>query len=118
MSRDVVQRTRDQLDHVLVIDDGSDDETTEARTRMQAPRSLIHSDNRGKGEAIKTGLRHWLDRGLHFVVILDADGQHRPEEIERFVAAAFLHAEPKLIVGNRMNDVRGCRSLGVSSIAT
>jgi glycosyltransferase involved in cell wall biosynthesis len=101
---DVVQRTRVQLDHVLVIDDGSDDETHK-RAREAGAEVAIHSENRGKGEAIKTGLRHWLDRGLQFVVILDADGQHRPEEIERFVAAAYSPAKPKLVVGNRMDDV-------------
>ena len=101
---DVVYRTRDQLDHVLVVDDGSDDET-QKRAREAGAEVAIHSENRGKGEAIKTGLRYWLDRGLQFVVILDADGQHRPEEIERFVASADSSAAPKLIVGNRMNDV-------------
>ena len=77
---------------------------TSARANAGAEVSFI-PQNRGKGEAIKTGLRHWLDRGLQFVVILDADGQHRPEEIERFVAAAYSPAGPKLVVGNRMNDV-------------
>jgi glycosyltransferase involved in cell wall biosynthesis len=101
---DVVYRTRDQLDHVLVVDDGSDD-GTQKEAREAGAEVAIHSENRGKGEAIKTGLRYWLERGLQFVVILDADGQHRPEEIERFVASAASVAAPKLIIGNRMNDV-------------
>lgn len=101
---DVVRRTRDQLDHVLVIDDGSGDDTGKL-AREAGAEVAVHPENRGKGEAIKTGLRHWLDRQLEFVVILDADGQHRPEEIGRFVAAAATAAAPKLIVGNRMNDV-------------
>ena len=101
---DVVRRTRQQLDHVLVVDDGSGDET-QKRAREAGAEVAIHSENRGKGEAIKTGLRHWLDRQLEFVIILDADGQHRPEEMDRFVAAAVSAARPKLIVGNRMKDV-------------
>ena len=101
---DVVRRTSQQLDHVLVVDDGSGDGTGKL-AREAGAEVAIHSENRGKGEAIKTGLRHWLDRQLEFVIILDADGQHRPEEIDRFVAAAVSAAEPKLIVGNRMNDV-------------
>jgi glycosyltransferase involved in cell wall biosynthesis len=103
---DVVGRTRSQLDHVLVVDDGSDD-ATQTRAREVGAEVVVHAENRGKGEAIKTGLRHWFDRELSFVVILDADGQHRPEEIDRFVAAALSAAGPKLIVGNRMNDVAG-----------
>ena len=67
---------------------------TDPATKLQIARAkparevVVHPKNRGKGEAIKTGLRHWLERQLEFVVILDADGQHRPEEIDRFVAAA------------------------------
>jgi glycosyltransferase involved in cell wall biosynthesis len=101
---DVARRTRAQLDHVLVVDDGSNDRTAE-RAREAGAEVIIHPQNRGKGESIKTGLRHWLDRQFDFVIILDADGQHRPEEIERFVAAAVSATEPKLVLGNRMNDV-------------
>ena len=50
-----------------------------------------------------TGLRHWLERGFPYVIILDADGQHLPEEISRFIAAAAMGME---LVGTRMNDVR------------
>ena len=101
---EVVLRTRAQLNHVLVVDDGSTDKTAE-RSRAAGAETIVHPQNRGKGEAIKTGLRHCLDRQFDFVIILDADGQHRPEEIERFVAAAASAAEPKLVLGNRMNDV-------------
>jgi glycosyltransferase involved in cell wall biosynthesis len=101
---DVVRRTREQLDRVLVVDDGSRDETKN-RAQEAGAEMAIHAENRGKGEAIKTGLRHWLDRQLEFVIILDADGQHRPEEIDRFVAVAVSAPGPKLIIGNRMTDV-------------
>jgi glycosyltransferase involved in cell wall biosynthesis len=101
---DVVRRTREQLDNVLVVDDGSRDKTA-ARARGAGAEVIVHPQNRGKGETIKTGLRHWLERQFEFVIILDADAQHRPEEIDRFVAAALSAANPKLILGNRMNDL-------------
>jgi glycosyltransferase involved in cell wall biosynthesis len=101
---DIVRRTRQKLDHVLVIDDGSRDKTAD-RARDAGAEVIVHPQNRGKGETIKTGLRHWLDRQLDFVIILDADGQHRPEEIDRFTAAALSANGPKLLVGNRMNDL-------------
>src|SRR5437899_11199979 len=85
---DVVRRTRQQLDHVLVVDDGSNDQTAQ-RAREAGAEVIVHSQNRGKGEAIKTGLRHWLDRQFTWALILDADGQHRPEEIDRFVNVAL-----------------------------
>jgi glycosyltransferase involved in cell wall biosynthesis len=100
---DVVQRTLAQLDHVLVVDDGSTDQTA-ANARAAGAEVIVHERNAGKGEAIKTGLRYWLERGLNHVIILDADGQHLPEEIARFIAAAPLG--DGLLVGTRMNDVR------------
>ena len=101
---DVVRRTRQQLDHVVVIDDGSSDNTAGC-AREAGAEVIVHSQNRGKGEAIKTGLRHWLDRQFTRVIILDADGQHLPEEIDRFLAAAASADGPAFFLGNRMNDV-------------
>ncbi len=100
---EVVRRTLAQLDHVLVVDDGSSDASA-AGARAAGAEVAVHERNLGKGESIKTGLRYWLERGLRHVIILDADGQHLPEEIVRFLAAAPEGAG--IIVGTRMNDVR------------
>lgn len=100
---EVVRRTLEQLDHVLVIDDGSADQTA-ANARAAGAEVIVHEKNVGKGDAIKTGLHFWLERELEHVIILDADGQHLPEEINRFIAAAPLGYQ--LLVGTRMNDVR------------
>ncbi len=103
--REVTERTCAQLDHVLVIDDGSADATA-ARAREGGAEVIIHPVNLGKGESIKTGLRHWLAREeIEFILILDADGQHLPDEIGRFLAAANA-SEAGLFLGTRMNDVR------------
>ena len=101
---EVVRRTRQNLADVLVVDDGSADKTAE-RAREAGAEVIVHEQNQGKGETIKTGLRHWLERQIDFVIILDADGQHRPEEIDRFIAATLSADGPKLVLGNRMNDV-------------
>jgi glycosyltransferase involved in cell wall biosynthesis len=103
---DVVRRTRRQLDHVLVVDDGSSDNTARC-AREAGAEVIVHSQNRGKGEAIKTGLRHWLDRQFIYVIILDADGQHLPEEIDRFIAALAQAGDRSLFLGNRMNNLTG-----------
>jgi glycosyltransferase involved in cell wall biosynthesis len=100
---DVVERTLRQVDNVLVVDDGSTDATSE-NARAAGAIVIKHERNLGKGETIKTGLRYWLERGFQHVIILDADGQHLPEEIARFIAAAPAGAD--LLIGTRMNDVR------------
>src|SRR6059058_5098391 len=111
---DIARRTRQRLDHVLVVDDGSTDQTA-GRAREAGAEVVVHPENRGKGEAIKTGLEHWFaepnpfgdgpDRQITWAVLLDSDGQHLPEEIERFLLAAASVTRPTFFIGNRMNDV-------------
>jgi glycosyltransferase involved in cell wall biosynthesis len=103
---DIVRRTRVRLDHVLVIDDGSTDQTAQ-RAREAGAEVIVHSENRGKGEAIKTGLGHWLDQEVTWVALLDSDGQHLPEEIDRFLSAAGSATRPTFFIGNRMKDLTG-----------
>lgn len=101
--RDVATRTRLQLDRVLVVDDGSGDATSE-EARSAGVEVLRHDVNQGKGAAIKTGLRRLSGTpGLQYILVLDGDGQHLPEEIPAFLEEAN-RSGAALIVGNRMND--------------
>ena len=111
---DIARRTRERLDHVLVVDDGSTDQT-EQRAREAGAEVIVHIQNQGKGEAIKTGLTHWFgaansansgqDQQIQWVILLDSDGQHLPEEIDRFLQAATSVTRPTFFIGNRMDDV-------------
>ncbi len=102
--QDVAARVRKELDTVLVVDDGSTDDT-EKNARASGVEVIRHPVNQGKGAAIKTGLRTLMAReGIAYVLILDGDGQHAPEEIPRFLAAAHATSAP-MFVGNRMSDV-------------
>ena len=103
---DIVRRTRKQLDHVLVVDDGSTDQTTQ-RAREAGAEVIVHNQNHGKGDAIKTGLAHWSDREITWVSLLDSDGQHLPEEIDRFLTAAASSTQSTFLIGNRMNNLAG-----------
>lgn len=111
---DIVRRTLERLDHVIVVDDGSTDQTGQ-RAREAGAEVITHNQNRGKGEAIKTGLTHLLasastagdgtPRKLVWVSLLDSDGQHLPEEIDRFLAVAAVATQPTFLIGTRMNDL-------------
>lgn len=103
--QDVARRVRAQLEHVLVVDDGSTDATA-SEAAAAGVEVIRHEQNAGKGAAIKTGLRALLQRpALRYILVLDGDGQHLPEEIPRFIDAA--NALPTgLYVGNRMTDTR------------
>lgn len=103
--RDVAARAAAQLDLVLVVDDGSADRTSD-EARAAGVEVVKHEKNAGKGAAIKTGLKALLGRdAVEFILILDGDGQHLPEEIPAFFAAANETGAP-MVVGNRMGDVR------------
>jgi glycosyltransferase involved in cell wall biosynthesis len=72
----VIEDVRGALDlPIVVVDDGSTDGTGEAATRRGVI-VLRHERNRGKGDAIKSGLREALRRGFRVAVTVDADGQH------------------------------------------
>jgi len=69
---------------VLVVDDGSRDRTGEI-AREYGAAVARHATNLGGGAALRTGYRLMVDSGARIVVTLDADGQHRPEEMDRLV---------------------------------
>jgi len=101
---DVVARTRAHVDEIMVIDDGSVDDTAVIAEKAGA-KVLRHEQNLGKGGAIATAL-DWFGRtDAEFAILLDADGQHDPAEIEKFVGMARTE-NADIVVGTRMNDVR------------
>jgi glycosyltransferase involved in cell wall biosynthesis len=87
---------------VVVVDDGSVDDTVQAASEAGAT-VLRHRSNRGKGAALKTGFRYLADNGYDGAITIDADGQHDPAEIPLFVNAAEHGYD--MVIGNRMSNV-------------
>src|SRR6476619_1386892 len=87
---------------ILVVDDGSGDDTSEAAAKEGAVVAR-HVINRGGGAALRTGYRLMAESGALIVVTLDADGQHLPSEMERLV---------KPVLDDEVAVAHGSRVLG------
>ncbi len=83
---DVVRRAKRFVDQVIVVDDGSSDETA-GEARDAGALVVAHPVNMGKWAALKTGVQEALGEGADIIVTLDADGQHLPEEIPKLILA-------------------------------
>ncbi|MCG8429889.1 MAG: DUF2062 domain-containing protein, partial [Candidatus Omnitrophica bacterium] len=99
--RDVVCGCLQKVPNVLVVDDGSTDADIPALLRDTGSIVLRHERNRGKGEALKTALRHIRRNGARFMITLDADAQHYPQDLPRFLERL---CEERVLIGNRDFD--------------
>lgn len=95
----VARGARRHLERVLVVDDGSADATAQV-ARETGAEIVRHPANRGKGAALRTGFTRLIAAGAEAVITMDADGQHDPDDIPRFVEA-FRARGADLIVGSR-----------------
>jgi len=101
--KDAVVACRNFVNRVIVVDDGSRDETS-LRAKEAGAIVLRHRVNRGQGAALRTGTRAALKLGADVVVHIDADGQHDP---------CFIPATIAPIVAGTHDVVFGSRFLGV-----
>ena len=92
------------VDTVFVVDDGSNDGTAalldKATGNERPEKVLTHPKNCGKGAALKTGLTYARQQGFRYAVTVDADGQHRADDIPALLKA--VEEEPDaLVIGSR-----------------
>lgn len=87
------------LKNLLVVDDGSTDNTSSVAKKHGA-HVITHSKNCGKGAALKTGFKHAIKSEYDAVITLDADLQHKPEEIPKFILF-YKENTSDIIIGTR-----------------
>ncbi len=99
----VVREVLDYCPDVIVIDDGSPDDTDKAAAAAGAT-VLEHVHNQGKGAALQTGFDYAREQGYDLALTMDADGQHAPSDIPAFLQA-YERTHSPVLVGNRMGNV-------------
>lgn len=85
-------------DNILVVNDGSTDQTLDRLSRWSDVRVVNHQTNQGYGAALKSAFQYAIEHDFEYLVTLDCDGQHQPKRIPRFVEAC-KHAD--MVSGSR-----------------
>ena len=97
----VVAKAINYVDIVIVVDDGSTDDTFEMSNNIDVKvTTLRHKINLGKGAALKTGCEAALKLGADIIVLMDADGQHNAEDIPRFIKE-ITQTDVAIVFGSR-----------------
>ena len=89
---------------IIVIDDGSIDRTPEIAEKAGVT-LFKHKQNMGKGQAHRTGFQYAIEQGYDYLITLDGDGQHNPEEVSKFIKRIEAKGED-IIVGVRRRSLR------------
>lgn len=98
----VILKARQYVDEVIVVDDGSTDDTVEVAEETGAT-VISHGANRGKGCAVRTSLSYAREHGFDALILLDGDGQHNPKEIPQLLEP-ISNDDADFVIGVRSLD--------------
>jgi len=88
------------LDKICIVDDASKDDTGRYCNEMNLT-YLSHSVNQGKGAALITGFGYCMKKHAKWIITMDADGQHAPEDLDKFIEHAGVHEQTGICIGTR-----------------
>ena len=103
--RNVVERVLKFCNDVIVVNDGCTDTSDEILASFGEKITVVdYGRNRGKGYALKKGFEKAIELGFDFVITLDSDGQHYPEDIPLFINALEQHPYALIIGSRNLNE--------------
>ena len=100
--RDLASRVRGFCTQVIVVDDGSSDDTAAQLDGLDVT-LLRHPQNQGKAASLWDGMQRALTLDVDGVITLDGDGQHAADDIPRLIASAVQHPNTLIIAARQKN---------------
>jgi UDP-N-acetylglucosamine---dolichyl-phosphate N-acetylglucosaminyltransferase len=105
--QDVINEIKENgCNNIIVVDDGSKDQTFEKAKKIGGITVLKHKINRGKGAATKTGIEAAKLLGADIVVTMDGDGQHDPKDIKNLINP-IINKDFDVVLGSRLKNPEG-----------
>lgn len=111
---DVIDSVLEYTSNIVVVNDGSADDTRQILERFPQILIVHHPINQGKGMALRTGFKEAFARGYHYAITIDSDGQHYADDLTLFIDQIETHPNA-IIMGARNMDqatVPGKSSIG------
>lgn len=105
--RRVIEGVLGYTGSIIVINDGSTDSTRNILAEYLQITVINLSENKGKGNALKTGFRKAIALDFNYAITIDSDGQHYPDDLPVFVESLFNEKEDVLLIGNRNMEQDG-----------
>ncbi len=100
----VILETLKYVSFVIAVNDGSTDGSPDNIPISEKVTLISYKRNRGKGYALRKGLEKGIEKGFLKLVTIDADSQHDPEEIPALISGLTNY---DIVIGNRLNDLKG-----------
>ena len=110
----VIENVLEYTQSVIVVNDGSTDNTSEILAAFPQVKNVSYSKNQGKGWAMRKGFEYALSLGFEYAITMDTDGQHFAKDLPVFIEE-LKHKKNAIIIGSRnlnQNNVPGKSSFG------